>query len=126
MSTFFHPPLMAIFKASMRCIKPVRETGAMGTPDEPIFYEAGDSVPWFVECRWPMNTPVVFYVDVECYWEDGHQVIRPQSANDNGKFVIHVANNGPFLMVGAPTFTICIARSRRIGKPSFNLERVGI
>ena len=98
----------------------------MGTPDEPIFYEAGDSVPWFVECRWPMNTKVFFPIDVECYWEDGAQIVRPQSSVDNGKYVIHVDNTCAFLMVGAPTMVISFARTRRIGKASFNLKQVEV
>jgi hypothetical protein len=105
-------PLQVFFAACMRGLMPLRRRGAFGTPDEPRYFKAGEAVPWWAECRWPLGMRLTFAHDSESYYEDGEQVIRTLFV-DYPHSVLE-ADRAGCLIVGAPTLLSGKPR-RRVG-----------
>ena len=120
-------PVKIFFKAAMMGMRPMRRAGAFGTPDDPLYFETGDTVPWWLECRWPLHADFVFGVDVETYHENGWQIVRPLQTMRGGALTC-VKANSELIIVGAPTELNATPRPRRrIPRLSFNprLELIG-
>jgi hypothetical protein len=109
-----HQPLEVFFTACMYAIIPARRRGLFGTPEEPHFYASGDAVPWHIEARWPLHGGLTFHADVETYFEDGYQVVRPLATLADDEAVMFFDPKGWYgLLVGAPTHVITTPRPRR-------------
>lgn len=104
--------IMAFFAAAQRGLLGARKLGLMGTPDRPIYYEAGDSVPWWAECRFPLDARTEFLRDCETYFEGGVQVIRPLYRG-RGHLIVFEPKGGRGILVGAPTLLLLEPRPRR-------------
>lgn len=105
-------PLIVFFSACMKGLMPIRRRGVFGMPDDPIYFYEGDTVPWWIECRWPLHMPLTFTHDVETYYENGHQVVRPLDAAG----VMPIRGDGlgwTVVLVGAPTLIDGKPRPRR-------------
>lgn len=114
-------PLSVFFSAAQAGLRPLRRAGVMGTADRPRYFAAGDAVPWWIFCRWPMNLPLVFECDCESYFEGGLQVVRPLwQARASVIAAGDQTRNWVALIVGAPT---CIDTFPRPGRPA--LKRPG-
>lgn len=96
-----HEPLKVFFSASQWGLKPLRTAGLMGTSEAPQFYAAGDPVPWWLECRWPLSVSVTFSADVETFWQDGEQHVFP--LRDDFPLISVSGAGCSVLLVGAPT-----------------------
>lgn len=100
-----------IFGLLMAALMPARKRGKFGTPDEPIYFDAGDTIPWWVECRWPLHTSATFLSDVETYYEDGWQVVR---VLEEGESCMAIDGKGcDTLIFGAPTLIDGRPRKRK-------------
>ena len=116
-SPFYFPPLLAFYNACMGGLMRMRKRGAFGTPDRPIDFPQGASVPWWIECRWPTNLVMTFGTDVETYWDpdEAHQIVRPLVTADPCIISASAparADDIHILIVGAPTLILCNTRRR--------------
>ena len=104
-------PLVVFFLACMKPLVPLRRRGAFGTPDDPRYFDEGESVPWWIECRWPLDMFLVFGCAVETYFEGGAQIVRPIDSHYDA--VIRGDAGGRYVvLVGAPTKIISAPRPR--------------
>jgi hypothetical protein len=104
-----YQPLIVMFKAAMFGLMPARKKGLFGTPDAPVYFEAGDAVPWWVLCRWPLHGAMVFNIDVETYFDDGGQIVRPTYVMRD--CLIKFDSKGwHAVIIGAPTHFVTTAR----------------
>jgi hypothetical protein len=111
-------PLEVFFAACMKGLMPLRRRGLFGTPDAPRVFMADEPIPWWIECRWPMNASLTFGSDVETYYENGWQVVRPLSYLSGAEALMRVDGAMDFLIVGAPTSFDTTPRARRPVKTS--------
>lgn len=110
MNPWLHVP-QVFFHVFMGALMPARKCGVFGSPDEPLYIEAGEQIPWWIECRWPLHMDLTFGCDMETYYEDGHQVVRAL-ADYSGAAMQANAKGWDGLIVGAPTMIINIPRKR--------------
>jgi hypothetical protein len=106
-------PLLVFFGAAQAGYKPVRALGGTGTPDDPVFFDAGDTVPWWLECRWPLNASFTFLVDCETFWLDGCQHVYPLAPLRGCLMHCDPQRPARLVIVGAPTFVHFTPRPRR-------------
>lgn len=108
------PVLHLLFRVVMGGFMPVRKRGMFGTEDAPVYFDAGDTVPWWIECRWPLRIPVKFRINVETYYLDGQQIV--QALEDTSGCGMDIGCDGKsyknVLLVGAPTCFIGFPRKR--------------
>ncbi len=105
--------IFPIFEIMMGSLIWLRKFGAFGTLDEPRYFEAGQSVPWWIECRWPLNIKVKFGRDVETYYKDKYQVVRPNDDGDAPLTTIDGDGHNYVYICGAPTLFVSTPRRRR-------------
>jgi hypothetical protein len=97
------PFITAFFAACQRGLNPLRNRGMMGTPNDPIYFDQGDAVPWWIECRWPLYGLLTFSFDIETYWNGRQQVVHPLHSTPLQSNWLMRASFSDGLIVGAPT-----------------------
>lgn len=109
---FMYEPIKLFFLACMWGLRPLRKLGIYGTTDEPIYFGPGDTVPWWIDCRYPLDIPLTFGCEVETFWEDGWQKVHV--LEHEFEHVLEVNGGGRcVLLVGAPTLIDGRPRQRR-------------
>lgn len=87
---------------------PMRLLGLMGAPGRPVLFKAGERVPWWLQCRWPVNWRVEFGVDVQTWFDGEKQILCPMRSLVDGEWLIKVGfGDGEAVDVrlhGAPTW----------------------
>jgi hypothetical protein len=109
-------PLKVFFSACQTGLHPLRRLGSMGSPDDPLYFDAEEVVPWWIFCRWPLNLPLLFGCDCEVYWDGESQIV--QVLERAGALGIMYSPFMPpgwnsVLLVGAPTILDGKPRPRR-------------
>lgn len=102
---------------------PFRKLGLFGTPDNPIYFKAGESVPIYLEARilFPFNIKkngLRFAHDAETYFENGVQVVRPLYRKVS--YIVWGKGNG--VLFGAPTDWYTIPRYKPVVREGVQLS----
>ena len=95
------------FAAVMTLLWPVRLFGILGTKSRPIYFEAGQTIPFWLELSWP-RVPVVFGTPVKSWfsYKTGQMFVQSLEPDRYIVEIEAVADIHGLLLVGAPTCLI--------------------